>query len=303
MKSKEGLIKDDLRKIFSSYKSRIVGSTSTNDTISIYEDIVKEIALSRYAFIILVNHRDSFFIPSLNKSISIESEIDGGILFECYDTKHYHHITNARRSFLYRSNVDNFLDVKLKDVVVIPIKEREDNSVIGIIWLASEIGSDNSFTQKDIEYITVIADLVSKKILVKDDKSSNIVNILLVDDSPIILRFIEIILTNNYNINILTALNAEDGIEIFRQNSIDIIFIDERMDGIKGHQAIKSIRDIEIENSMDSIPIFGITSDTTKEVKEKLLNAGASLVLHKPIDAQKIVKAIKEFRILERREV
>ena len=303
MKSKDELIKDDLRKIFSTYKSRIMDSISTNNTILIYEDIIKEIALSRYAFIILANHQNSFYIPTLDKSIPIKSDIDGGILFECYDTKHYHHITNARRSFLYRSNVDNFLDVKLKDVVVIPIKEREDDSVIGIIWLASEVGSDNSFTKKDIEYITVIADLVSKRVLVKDDKSSNIVTVLLVDDSPIILRFIEIILTNNYNINILTALNAEDGIEIFKQNSIDIIFIDERMDGIKGHQAIKSIREIEIENSMDSIPIFGITSDTTKDVKDRLLNSGASLVLHKPIDAQKIVKAIKEFRILERKEV
>jgi CheY-like chemotaxis protein len=307
MKEDKDLIKDKLRKIFSSHKSSNLNHKSIKDMILIYENMAKEITSTKYAFIILPNKDDSFHIPTLDITIPIKSDIDGGILFECYDTKRLHHIPNARRSFLYRSYIDNFIDIKIQDILVIPIiKKSEDDVVIGILWIAIEKSSDNSFTQKNIDYLSVLSDSIKTKITLeekKDIKKEEIekLNILIIDDSSIILRFIEIILKQNYNIDTITALNATDGIKQFNTNSIDIIFMDERMEGLKGHEAIELIRKIELDNQTDPIPIFGLTSDTSSSVRDTLLNSGASLVLHKPIDALEIINAIKKFRIINKK--
>jgi CheY-like chemotaxis protein len=290
------LIKEDLKKLFLSHKENIGNYNSSKDRILIYENIVKDITSTQYAFIILINMDNSFYIPTIDKTLIIDSNIDGGIIVECYETKEQHLVHNVRRSFLYRSYLDSFIDIKLQDILTIPI--INNNNMIGMIWVATEIGNNRSFNQKDIEYLNTLSHLIRTKI---SSEENNMLNILLVDDSPIILRFIEIIL-KSYDVKITTALNATDSIEIFKlDKSIDIIFIDERMEALKGHQAIEIIRKIEIEESRDPIPIFGITSDTTLEVKERLLKAGASLVLHKPIDASEIIDAIKKFGILNKK--
>ncbi len=75
----------------------------------------------------------------------------------------------------------------------------------------------------------------------------------------------------------------------------DIIFIDEVMVGMNGHQTIEEIRKIENEQELEPIPICGLTSDTTKETKEALLEAGANKVLYKPIQVQDIIGFVEEF--------
>ena len=290
------LIREDLKKLFLSHKENIGDYNSSRDRILIYEDMIKDITSTQYAFIILMNRDNSFYIPTIDKTLTIEPNIDGGIIVECYETKEQHLVHNARRSFLYRSYLDRFIDIKLQDILTIPI--LNNNNMIGMIWVATEIGNDRSFNQKDIEYLNTLSHLIRTRVSSED---SDMLNILLVDDSPIILRFIEIIL-KSYNVKITTALNATDSIEIFKlDKSIDIIFMDERMEALNGHQAIEIIRKIEMEESKDPIPIFGLTSDTTLDVKEILIKAGASLVLHKPIDAIEIIDAIKKFRIINKK--
>jgi len=290
------LIREDLKKLFLSHKENIGDYNSSRDRILIYEDMIKDITSTQYAFIILMNRDNSFYIPTIDKTLTIEPNIDGGIIVECYETKEQHLVHNVRRSFLYRSYIDSFIDIKLQDILTIPII---NNNMIGMIWVATEIGNDRGFNQKDIEYLNTLSHLIRTRVSSED---SDMLNILLVDDSPIILRFIEIIL-KSYDVNITTAVNGTDSIEIFKlDKSIDIIFMDERMEALDGHQAIEIIRKIEMEESKDPIPIFGLTSDTSSELKERLLKAGASLVLHKPIDANKIVDAIQTFRILTKKK-
>ncbi|MBL0721896.1 MAG: response regulator, partial [Sulfurovum sp.] len=123
-------------------------------------------------------------------------------------------------------------------------------------------------------------------------------NILVIDDSPIILRFIEIIL-KNYNTNVITVYTAIDGIEKFKSKKIDIIFIDEFLLDSLGHKAIKTIRQIEITHHLHSIPIFAITSDTNKDTKNILLESGANIVMYKPLESQYIIETIRNFRVLK----
>lgn len=100
--------------------------------------------------------------------------------------------------------------------------------------------------------------------------------------------------------NIESVQCGLQAIEIFKHKHIDIIFMDETMVGMKGHQAIQKIRKIENERKLKPIPIFGLTSDTTKEAREVLLESGANKVLYKPIQIHDAVGSIKEFMTIHK---
>ena len=281
------------------------------DTILIYENSIKEITSQKDAFILLVDLENSMLnIPTLSIDIPIKSNIEG-IIFECYKTKVTKITINARRNAMYRQKIDNFIDAKIKDLLLIPIfDDTEDKDIIAIIWVATEYKSQDEFTSKDISYIEKLTIDVREKIILYNQKipvpstkieSSDFddrLNILIIDDSPIMVRFIEFIL-NDYHTHIITASNSGDGIEKFKYKKVDIVFIDEMTQEVGGEKTIEAIRKIEIEKRFDSIPIFSITSDISHKIKNRLLELGANIVLHKPIERDDIIKAIEEFRILK----
>jgi CheY-like chemotaxis protein len=243
--------------------------------------------------------------------IPLSDELEG-ILYECYFTKKYHYLTHARRSFLYRQRVDNFINIKINDLLVIPIVDDDKDRVIAIIWIATTDEEIDIFRQDDIEKLVKLSNDIKVKIQyhtenidksaihdinVTEDSEHIPLNLLIVDNSTIILKFIEFSL-KEYDINIITAVSSVESIERFKYNKIDMIIIDESTIGISGHQAIKIIRQIEIEKGYDSIPIFGLTSDATKDTVDDILSSGANLVLLKPIEKHDIINAIEKYREL-----
>lgn len=127
---------------------------------------------------------------------------------------------------------------------------------------------------------------------------TKVLNLLIIDDSIIILKYLSAIL-KKYNINIITAQSGLEAIERFRHEDIDFIFMDQIMVGMLGHEVINRIREIEKKDKLKPVPIVALTSDTVKETKNVLLGNGANLVLHKPIRAEDIVKAIERFSTIK----
>lgn len=308
---KKDLTQDEFKAILRSHKNSLQKTLSLKDTILLYENSIKKITSQKDAFILLVDLESSNLkVATLDIDIPIKSDIYG-IIFKCYETKISHTITNARRNSIYRQKIDNFIDAKIKDILVIPIlDDTKDKNIIAIIWVATKYKSQDEFTQKDINYlnelnISIREEIILnnkeivKKNLLKDNDFYDNLNILIIDDSPIIIRFIEFVL-KDYNTHIITASNSMDGIEKFKYKKIDIVFIDEMLIGMVEDQIIETIRHIEIEKKFDSIPIFAITGDTNNKTKKKLLESGANIVLHKPMDGHHIIDAIKEFRVLNR---
>jgi len=306
---KKDLSKEEVKKIFLSYKKNIEKSSSLKDIISLYENIIKEITSQRHVFILSVNTKESNIkVTTLDIDIPIGSEIDG-ILFKCYETKISHIVTHARRNSIYRQKVDNFIDAKIKDILLVPIFDNsEDKNIISIIWVATEYKSEDEFTHKDINYLEKLSINLAVKMtsLEQEDKKIEIINnnniddtlnILIIDNSPIITKFIEFVL-KDYNTYIITTSNSIDGINKFNSKKIDILFIDNQ---IGGYKMVENIRKIEIEKKFDSIPIFVMTTYITNTIKENLLKVGANTVLTKPMDKQDIINAIQEFRILKKK--
>ncbi len=290
--------------LFSIYRNRVKKHTLFEEAILLYENVVKDITSENNVYVLVVDKdKKNLSIPTLKVNVSL-SEDDEGILYECYCTKKPHIINNARRSFLYRSKVDNFLDLKINDIFVTPLLDTNKN-VVAIVWIATINKIKNQFDQQDIDYI----DKASKELLpailtinnISMEKEHELVkktptyfNILVVDDSPIILKFVQAAI-KKYNMHTITAESTLESIEKFKYKHIDLVFMDEIMPGMLGHHTIEAMRKIEIERNLEPVPIIGLTSDVSLETNNNLLSSGANLVLHKPIHQDKLIDAIKIF--------
>jgi CheY-like chemotaxis protein len=259
--------------------------------VIVYEDMLKEL-INIQDIMIFISKDNKLYSPKYDISIDIHNQ-KNGILTECFFTKKVHTIKDKIDSFLFNSRVDNQLNFKKNNITTVPIL-NEDNDILAII----EIFFDKDIDLNEVHtFINLIEDNI-KTLSSIPNIFEHIPNILLVSNSLIMIKFLSSILTN-YEINTITALNGLEAIEKFKNNRIDVAFIDDVMVGISGFETIHIIREIEIEEDKDSIPIFGITSDTTRESKNKIINSGANSVLEKPVNKDDIIDELKLFMIIE----
>ncbi len=107
--------------------------------------------------------------------------------------------------------------------------------------------------------------------------------ILVIDDDPISLRFIEKLLQQKGYQNIKTYSDAITARESVEKEPPDLILLDLIMPEMDGYQFSKSIRENE---STRDIPILVVTGGGTEadEAIEKSFNAGATDYINKPIN-------------------
>jgi len=108
--------------------------------------------------------------------------------------------------------------------------------------------------------------------------------VLVVDDNPTNSKFLGVLLSR------LTceALYAEDGqqaIDRVMQNDLDLILMDINMPVMDGLSATRAIR--AMAGSKAQVPIIVITADTTPEVQDQAMEAGATSFMTKPVQIAK----------------
>jgi len=117
---------------------------------------------------------------------------------------------------------------------------------------------------------------------------NRVCNILIIDDSIINLKLMgEIIKKIGHKPYLLDK--PTETIDTIRDNKIDIIFIDQHMPDIDGDKLIKKIRLSKIGKD---VVIHGLTGSSEKKVTDKMIEAGASSILTKPISIDSIVNII-----------
>ena len=124
----------------------------------------------------------------------------------------------------------------------------------------------------------------NKKVRESGCKSGKIV---LADDNPIILKLLRE-LTLRMGHTAKEAHNGKEALEILRNESADVLFIDRNMPIMDGMEAIKLIRELPTGKELR---IYALTGDWDEETRKSFLSVGADGVLHKPLD-------IDEFRRL-----
>ncbi len=117
--------------------------------------------------------------------------------------------------------------------------------------------------------------------------------ILVVDDSPTIVKFVSFSLRNR-GFEVVTACDGMDAIEkISNQTSpIDLIITDLNMPNVDGYEFITTIRR---NSKYQDVPIIILSSEEEEEDKQKGMESGASAYLVKPFKSSILLHEVSKF--------
>ena len=118
--------------------------------------------------------------------------------------------------------------------------------------------------------------------------------VLIIEDNKVNLTLARIIISKSFpDAMILQAPNGKLGIEVYKSENPDIIFMDVQMPEINGFDATKSIRVLEsMDEDKRHVPIIALTAGAVKGEKEKCMEAGMDDYISKPIAEGAIQNAI-----------
>ena len=95
-------------------------------------------------------------------------------------------------------------------------------------------------------------------------------------------------------IKIDTALNGPDSISLADKNKYDVILMDQRMPGMDGTEAMKSIKALDSRTN-ENTPIICLTADVIRGARERYLEIGFDDYLTKPVDGTELENMISEY--------
>ncbi len=152
---------------------------------------------------------------------------------------------------------------------------------------------------KTVEILQSTKPTKQNKSLIYDESKPKVKhhNILIAEDNNINLKLIEEFFKQYKNITLKKALNGEEAVSLYMQNSFDLILMDIAMPVLDGISATKKILEYESINSIPHTPIIALTANALKGDKEKFLSEGMDEYITKPIKEDDLLKVLKKFSI------
>lgn len=118
-----------------------------------------------------------------------------------------------------------------------------------------------------------------KKVLIVDDDSRNIFAL------NLILR------SKGYAI--VSANDAETGINMMQQDDgIGVVLMDMMMPGMDGYEAIGYIN---ADPQLSKVPVIAVTAQAMTGDREKIIEAGASAYVSKPVNVDALVGLLENY--------
>ncbi len=143
-------------------------------------------------------------------------------------------------------------------------KEKEENTAVRKVRTAYESIRDNKY-----------------RIMVVEDNEINLM---------LTLTMLKDLLPSS---SIVPARNGSEAIEIYSQNSLDLIFMDIQMPGKDGYTVTGEIR--ELEQGERRVPIIALTAGIVKGEKERCMAAGMDDYLSKPVDEEYLLHKLAKW--------
>ncbi len=112
--------------------------------------------------------------------------------------------------------------------------------------------------------------------------------LLVVDDTEMNLTVIQSLLKRT-RVGIDTASSGKDALDLVKDNTYDIIFIDHMMPDMDGIETLKHIRE---SGMCTEVPAIALTANAVSGAREMYLEAGFTDYLSKPVDGEKLEKLL-----------
>lgn len=116
-------------------------------------------------------------------------------------------------------------------------------------------------------------------------------SVLIVDDNPVNLKLVRILLTGE-GYDVRTAADAEEALQVLKESNPNLILMDVQLPGIDG---LELTRRLKMDPATRDIKILGLTAYAMKGDEEKILAAGCDGYIAKPIDTRTLPKMIEHY--------
>ncbi|MCR4807694.1 MAG: response regulator [Lachnospiraceae bacterium] len=114
---------------------------------------------------------------------------------------------------------------------------------------------------------------------------------LVVDDEPMNLTVAKGIF-KGYGMNVTTVLSGREAVDICREKTFDIIFMDHMMPGMDGIETMKAIRSDKAGTGRD-VPIVALTANAVSTAREMFLSEGFDGFVSKPVEIGELERVLK----------
>ncbi len=160
----------------------------------------------------------------------------------------------------------------------------------GFITLESEVGRGSTFTVS-LPNVKAVSPRQAKA---PEELHHHIefddATVLVVEDDPLNRKLIEELVADT-RLQIITAVNAEDGVDLALEHLPDAIVMDIHLPGMSGYDAIQQLKN---DDRTDSIPIIVISAGALRQEQEKALSLGAKAFVGKPVQRRTLMQALAE---------
>lgn len=112
--------------------------------------------------------------------------------------------------------------------------------------------------------------------------------ILIVEDTELNIDLLTQLLEDDYTL--FVARDGEEGVSMAQENNPDLILMDISLPVLDGYEATRQIR-----STLNSTPIIGLSAHAMNGDVVRAKEAGCNDYLTKPLDADLLLKKLKEY--------
>lgn len=176
------------------------------------------------------------------------------------------------------------------------IAKRIIENLDGEIGFESEEGQGSTFwvdvplsDRMDADVEEPLTQIVEDSHPITRESGNGQHTVLYIEDNPANMRLMENIVGQFANISMLSAYNAELGLDLARQHIPDLIFMDINLPGMNGIEAMQELKRFP---ATESIPVIAISADAMPRDIENAMENGFRDYITKPINVAETYQAI-----------
>jgi len=114
---------------------------------------------------------------------------------------------------------------------------------------------------------------------------------LYIEDNLSNLRLIERILSKRPEINLISAMQGQMGLDMAYEHRPDLILLDLHLPDMPGNEVLLRLQE---DPRTASIPVVVLSADANPRQVDKLMKAGARAYLTKPLNVKQLLKVLEE---------
>lgn len=161
----------------------------------------------------------------------------------------------------------------------------------GLVWAESAGTAVEAGVENPGSCINLIFPIDLKSVVVEDEEGAERnrrPRILLIDDEPAIRRFVQVLLTDQFDLEV--ASGGEQGLAMAETTKPDLILLDLYMQGMDGFDVCKQLK---AKSATRDIPVAMFTAVAREHEREKGFSVGAVDYITKPFFPRELMSRIR----------